>query len=90
MKEIRAAVNGFLNGEPLKLPKVKASELFKNSACQLTVKMIPHWYNSNKNNLNWDITDLKALQKDYKKIGALDKSEMLNSLIKIVQTANKS
>ena len=52
--------------------------------------MIPQWYNNNKNNLIWDITDLKALQKDYKKIGALDKSEMLNSLIKIVQTANKS
>ncbi|SDX05064.1 serine hydrolase domain-containing protein [Flavobacterium degerlachei] len=89
LKEIRKAVNGYLNGESLVFPKVKASELFKNSACELTLKMIPQWYQDNKN-IDWDVTDLKALQKDYEKIGASDKTEMLNLLISIIQTANKS
>ncbi len=87
IKEIRAAVNGFINGEPLQLPKVKARELFKNSACKLTLEMIPQWYKDNKN-IDWDIANLRALQHDYEKAGASDKSEMLNLLIKIIQTEN--
>jgi CubicO group peptidase (beta-lactamase class C family) len=89
LKEIRAGVNGFLNGEPLVLPKVKASEFFKNSACNLTLNMIPQWYKDNTD-IDWDVANLKALQKDYAKVGASDKIEMLNSLISIIQTANKS
>jgi len=89
LKEIRAAVNGFLNGEPLELPKVKASELFKNSACNLTLNMIPQWYKDNAD-IDWDLANLKALQKDYAKVVASDKIEMLNSLISIIPTANKS
>ncbi|MEZ7504239.1 serine hydrolase domain-containing protein [Flavobacterium sp. Arc2] len=88
-KEIRAAVNGFVNGQPLTLPKVKASELFKNSACNLTLKMIPQWYLANVN-IDWDIADLKQLQEDYEKIGASDKSEMTNAIMTIIQKANKS
>lgn len=89
IKEIRANVNGFLNGEPLELPKVKASELFKNSACKLTLKMIPQWYKDNTN-IDWDVANLKVLQKEYSKLGASDKSEMLNSLINIIQTEKKT
>jgi CubicO group peptidase (beta-lactamase class C family) len=89
IKEIRASVNEFLNGKALELPKVKASELFKYSACTLSLKGIAQWYKDNKN-IDWDVANLKALQKDYAKAGASDKNEMLNSLISLIQTANKS
>lgn len=88
IKDIRTAVNEFLNGKPLELPKVKASELFKNSACKLNLKLIPKWYKDNEN-IDWDIDKLKALQKDYWKVDESPKSEMLNLLITIIQTANK-
>lgn len=89
IKEIRTAVNGFLNGKSLELPKIKSSELFKYSACELTLKMIPQWYKNHKS-IDWDVADLKELQKDYEKIGASDKTELLNALISLIQTANKS
>lgn len=84
-KEIRANVNGFLNGEKLKLPKIKASELFKINACKMSLDDLAQWYKDNKN-IDWDLTKLRSIQKEYSKIGASDKSEMLNSLINIIQT----
>jgi CubicO group peptidase (beta-lactamase class C family) len=85
IKEIRAAVNGFLNGENLNLPKAKASELFKIDACTLSLKKTPKWYNDHKNS-DWDLPALMSLQKEYEKIAATNKSEMLDLLIKTIQT----
>lgn len=89
LKEIRANVDGFLNGEKLKLPKIKASELFKINSCKMSLDEIAQWYKDNKN-IDWDLTNLRSIQKEYSKIGASDKSEMLNSLINIIQTEKKS
>lgn len=85
IKEIRTNVIGYLNGEKLKLPKIKASELFKINACKMSLDEMAQWYKDNKN-IDWDITKLRSIQKEYSKIGALDKSEMLNTLINIIQT----
>lgn len=85
MKQIRANVVGFLNGESLQLPKIKASELFKQTACQLTLQMIPNWYKENQN-IDWDITELKTLRKEYDKMGANNKTETLDLLIKTIET----
>ncbi|WP_372746659.1 serine hydrolase domain-containing protein, partial [Lutibacter sp.] len=83
-KEIRSNVNGFLKGEKLSLPKIKATELFKINSCKMSISTIDQWYKNNKN-IDWDIEDLQKLQKDYLKIGATDKSEMLSVLIDIIQ-----
>ena len=85
IKEIRVAVNGFLNGQKLNFPKAKGSELFKIDACKLSIEKIPKWYMDHKNS-NWDLPALTSLQKDYVKIGATNKSEMLDLLIKTIQT----
>ncbi|MEM8520462.1 serine hydrolase domain-containing protein [Flavobacterium sp. PL12] len=88
-KEIRIAVNDFLKGKPLQLPKVKASELFKNSACQLDLSMIPKWYAENRD-IYWDISNLEILQKEYNKIGEANKTAMVKSIINLIRSSNKS
>jgi CubicO group peptidase (beta-lactamase class C family) len=87
MKEIRANVNDFLKGKKLKMPKIKASELFKLNSCNLSIDNIAQWYKENKE-INWDIENLNKLQIEYAKVGALNKSEMLNLLIKMIQKEN--
>ncbi|MFB9054026.1 serine hydrolase domain-containing protein [Formosa undariae] len=84
LKEIRASVNGFLNNEPLQLPKVKASELFKLNSCDLSAEILDQWYKEHKD-INWDLENLLKLQDDYLKVEATDKSDLLSVLIKIIQ-----
>ncbi|WP_159021379.1 serine hydrolase [Formosa sp. L2A11] len=84
LKEIRASINGFLNNEPLQLPQVKASELFKLSSCDMEVETLDQWYKDHKD-IDWDLKNLLKLQNDYLKVGETDRSDMLNVLIRIVQ-----
>lgn len=85
IKEIRANVNDFLKGGKLKLPRIKASELFKINSCEMSLDKIALWYKDN-GNVDWDLKNLIKIQKKYSKFGVSDKSEMLNFLIKTIQT----
>jgi hypothetical protein len=51
----------------------------------LSLKKTPKWYNDHKNS-DWDLPALMSLQKEYEKIAATNKSEMLDLLIKTIQT----
>ncbi|WP_165750133.1 serine hydrolase domain-containing protein [Cellulophaga sp. Z1A5H] len=84
LKEIRASINGFLRNEPLQLPKVKASELFKLNSCDMSLVTLDQWYKDHKN-IDWDLENLLKLQNEYLKVGATDRNEMLSVLINILK-----
>ncbi|MGS2761004.1 serine hydrolase domain-containing protein [Sinomicrobium sp. M5D2P9] len=81
MKDIRTAVDAYVKGKPLRLPKVKAHDLLQKEICDLTAETITNWQTKNKN-AEWDEKTLEKLAKTYLKAGEKEKAHLVSVLLR--------
>ncbi len=80
MKHIRTALDRFVSGGPLILPKPKISDLLQKEICSLDKNKITEWANRNRN-AEWDLKTLSELEKKYEDKGDKKKAELVKQLL---------
>lgn len=80
IKEIRTAVDTYVMGGSLKIPKLKAVEVLKKDLCNLDRASVLDWYQRHSN-LQWSKTDLKTLSKHYSSTGDEHNVALINIIL---------
>lgn len=81
IKKIRAAVDDYVNGKPLRFPQTKAADLLQKEICELNPENIAAWQKKNRD-ADWDMEDLQKLEKKYREIGETEKADLIAALIR--------
>ncbi|MBC9796145.1 serine hydrolase domain-containing protein [Sinomicrobium weinanense] len=84
IKEIRAAVDDYIKGKPLKLPQTRAADLLQKEICRLNPENITDWQKKNRN-ADWDTKDLRKLEMEYRENGETVKTELIAMLLRNIK-----
>lgn len=85
IKQIRNQIEGYLKGEPLKVPKQKLEYLLQKDICDLNEENILSWYEGIANKVEVIPDDLQNLQKEYRELDETKKAELVKSLTSFIR-----
>ncbi|RAV28880.1 DUF819 family protein [Sinomicrobium soli] len=80
MKAVRTALDRFVSGSPLVLPRPEISDLLQKEICTLNSDNITGWANRHRD-AEWDMEALSALEKKYRDKGETSKADLVKQLL---------
>lgn len=87
MKQIRTAIEDYLAGKPLMVPKVMGVEALKNAICTLDQSSVVTWCQAHTD-YQWKLEDLNKLLSQYQQLKEDHKVESVAFLIDYISTTN--